>query len=414
MTKSALFQDSRLLLFLTLGLAIAPGILGVQAAQAQTYTVLHAFTSHPDGDTPLAGVTLDGRGNIYGTASQGGNHNGGGHQGDGTVWKVDANGVFSVVYTFTGGIGAAPETPLLLDGKGNLYGTARFGGHFNGGAVYSVAPDGQAKELDGFNFEARPLGRLVLDRHRGILYGTTPVGGTGCNFNGCGTVWKLAPKHRLTFLHKFAGAPDGASPASGLVRDAAGNVYGVTLGGGTVTQQCPGGCGTVFKISKRGKKSTLYKFQGGNDGIQPAAGDLVLDANGNIYGTTMPGGGGGGNSCNPSGCGIVFKISPDGQETVLYTFQGGSGGADGAPNDGVLLDGNGGLYGTTPGEIFHVDAKGKETVLYTLTCGTDGCGASGDLATDAAGALYGTTRFGGDLSCHTNGDGCGVVFKLVP
>jgi uncharacterized repeat protein (TIGR03803 family) len=412
MTKSTFLPRSNALVF-AFGLAMVLGSFGVQALQAQTYTVLHSFTSHPDGETPLAGVTLDAAGNIYGTASQGGNHNGGGHQGDGTIWNVDANGAFSVLYTFTGGIGKDPETALLLDGKGNLYGTARFGGHFNAGSVYSVAPDGQAKELYGFNSEARPLGRLALDRHRGILYGTTQNGGTGCNFNGCGTVWQLAPAHRLRFLYRFKGAPDGADPASGLVRDPAGNLYGVTLGGGHVNQQCQEGCGTVFKITRAGRKSTLYEFQGGNDGIAPAEGDLVLDAKGNVYGTTMFGGGGGGNSCSPSGCGIVFKINADGQETVLYTFQGGSGGADGAPNDGVLLDGNGGLYGTTPGEIFHVDANRKETVLYTFSCGTDGCNTNGDLGIDGSGALYGTTRSGGDLSCNPP-NGCGVVFKLVP
>ena len=394
----------------TITMALVAAITPITAAQAQTYTVLHAFTSHPDGDTPLAGVTLDNAGNIYGTASGGGN--GGNHQ-KGTVWKIGGNGVFSVLYTFHGGIGEFPDTSLLLDGKGNLYGTTPGGGHFGAGSVYSVSPDDQVKEMYPFKGAIGPVGRLALDRHRGILYGSTQSGGMGkCNA-GCGTVWQLAPRHRFTFLHKFRGAQDGASPASGVVRDAAGNLYGVTLGGGTVTQQCPGGCGTVFKINKTGKKSTLYKFQGGNDGIQPAGADLVLDANGNIYGTTVVGGGGG---CSgpPPGCGTVFKVSPSGQETVLYSFQNGSDGA--FPSGGVVLDGNGGLYGTADFgfSIFHLDANGKETILYTQTDCTNGCNFSGDLAIDPAGALYGTTRVGGDLSCQVFGNGCGVVFKLVP
>jgi uncharacterized repeat protein (TIGR03803 family) len=315
-TKLAHLQRASLLP-LTLGWAIALGIFGAQAAQAQTYTVLHAFTGHPDGDTPLAGVTLDGRGNIYGTAAGGGI---GGNYQKGTVWKIDGNGVFSVLYTFTGGIGSGPDTVLLLDRKGNLYGTTQSGGHFNGGSVYSVAPDGKAKELYAFSRVLLPVGRLALDRHRGILYGTTQVGGTGCN-GGCGTAWQLAPTHRLTFLHRFAGAPDGASPESGLVRDAAGNLYGTTGGGGNVTQQFPQGCGTVFKITRAGKKSTLYKFQCGSDGIAPAEGDLVLDGKGNLYGTTLFGGDL--NCLPPDGCGTVFKVSPSGQETLLYAFQGG-------------------------------------------------------------------------------------------
>jgi uncharacterized repeat protein (TIGR03803 family) len=370
--------------------------LSVQAAQAQTYTVLHSFTSHPDGDTPTAGVTVDASGNIYGTASQGGTY------GKGTVWKLNANAAFSVLYAFTGGVGAGPQTPLLLDGKGNLYGTALYGGHFNGGSVYSVAPNGQVKELYALNRIPNPQGRLALDRHRGILYGTTQDGGTGCS-SGCGTAWQLAPAHRFAFLHKFRGAPDGATPVSGLVRDRAGNLYGATWFGGSVTQQCQQGCGTVFKVNRAGKKSTLYSFQGGNDGIAPA-GDLSLDANGNVFGTTKAGG----NGCSiTGGCGTVFKINPSGEETVLYRFKNGS--DDEAPNGGPVLDGNGGVYGTTANTIFHVDANGKETVLDTQKDCTNGCNFNGDLAMDSAGALYGTTSSGGDPSCQ-----CGVVFKLVP
>jgi uncharacterized repeat protein (TIGR03803 family) len=268
MMKSTFLPRSNALVF-AFGLAMALGSFGVQAVHAQTYTVLHAFTGHPDGDTPLAGVTLDSAGDIYGTAYQGGNHLGGNNQGDGTVWKVDSNGVFSVLYTFTGGVGAWPQTPLLLDGKGNLYGTAEFGGHNGEGSVYSVAPDGQAREFYAFRGTSYPQGRLALDRHQGILYGTTGEGGTGCNFAGCGTVWQLAPAHHFKFLHKFTGVSDGEFPVSGLLRGLGGNLYGVTRLGGVVTQQCPEGCGTVYRITRAGRKSTLHKFQGGNDGAFP-------------------------------------------------------------------------------------------------------------------------------------------------
>jgi uncharacterized repeat protein (TIGR03803 family) len=409
MTKSTLLPRSNALVF-AFGLAMALGSFGVQALQAQTYTVLHAFTGHPDGDTPLAGVTLDSAGNIYGTAYQGGNHLGGNNQGDGTVWKIDANGVFSVLYTFTGGVGQWPQTPLLLDGKRNLYGTAALGGHHGQGSVYSVAPNGQAREFYAFSRPTiYPQGRLALDRHRGILYGTTLYGGgTGCNSSGCGTVWQLAPAHHFKFLHKFAGASDGEWPGSGVVRDLEGNLFGVTRQGGVVTQQCPHGCGTAYKIARAGRKSNLHKFQGGNDGSLPAPGDLVSDGDGNLYGTTATGGG---NGCGSAGCGTVFKISRSGQETVLYSFQGSADGS--TPNSGVVLDGNGGLYGTTFNVIFHIDANGKVSIPYTFTCSTDGCNANGDLVMDAAGALYGTTKEGGDLSCMAP-NGCGVVFKLVP
>jgi uncharacterized repeat protein (TIGR03803 family) len=265
-------------------------------------------------------------------------------------------------------------------------------------------------EADIFNPQP---GKLALDRHAGTLFGTTYTGQTGrgrCVFGsgGCGTAWRLPSTHRLAFVYRFKGTPDGANP-TGVVRDAAGNLYGVTQDGGIVgPQPCNNGCGTVFKITRAGNKSTLYKFQGGNDGAIPAAGDLALDANGNIYGTTEFGGG---NACS-DGCGTVFRITPSGQETVLYSFQGGR---DSSPNGGVALDGQGGLYGSTvlAGEVFHLDANGKETIVHTFSCGADGCRANGDLVRDATGALYGTTSIGGDLSCNSP-YGCGVVFKLVP
>jgi uncharacterized repeat protein (TIGR03803 family) len=413
MTKLALL-DSRLLLVVTLGLAIAPGIFSAQTAQAQTYTVLHTFTGSPDGGLP-GPVTLDTAGNIFGGAVSGG-----GRSGCGTIWKIDSSGAFTVLYTFLPGTGCGPRAPLVEDGKNNLYGTTVSGGRSSCGVVFRISPDGTDTTLFQFSWvkgmcgadSSNPQpGRLVLDRHAGILFGTTYTGEVGkghCQLgNGaCGTVWQLPPDHRMGFLYRFKGSPDGANP-EGIVRNVAGNLYGATYVGGIVGHSpCDIGCGTVFKITRAGKKSTLYRFQGGSDGALPAPGELALDASGNIYGTT---GNGGGNGCD-GGCGTVFKISPNGQETLLYSFQGG---VDAMPNGGVVLDGQGGLYGTTPDEVFHLDANGKETVLHTFTCQSDGCNANGDLAMDATGTLYGTTRDGGDLSCGPP-TGCGVVFKLVP
>jgi uncharacterized repeat protein (TIGR03803 family) len=149
-----------------------------------------------------------------------------------------------------------------------------------------------------------------------------------------------------TLLHSFSG-PDGSQPEAGLVADAAGNLYGTTVGGGAVAGPCPSGfslgCGTVFKVTSAGAESVLYSFTGGSDGANPYAG-LIADAAGNLYGTTVNGGTG---PCNlGAGCGTVFKVAPTGAKTVLHNFAGYP--SDGeSPSAGLIADVAGNLYGTT-------------------------------------------------------------------
>ena len=145
---------------------------------------------------------------------------------------------------------------------------------------------------------------------QGNLYGTTPWGGTGCGGVGCGTVFKVTPDGTETVLHNFAGGTDGSTPSAGLVRDGQGNLYGTTaLGGGTGCYE-GAGCGTVFEVTAGGAYSVLYRFTGGADGALPFGG-LVLDVQGNFYGTTIAGGVGGCSSYGGvAGCGVVFKVTP--------------------------------------------------------------------------------------------------------
>jgi len=232
----------------------------------------------------------------------------------------------------------------------------------------------------------------------------------------------------FTLLHTFSGAPDGANPVAGLVQDPAGNLYGTTQQGGITAGVCTNtglgftGCGTVFKIDTTGNLTVLYAFQGAPDGNSPE-GQLALDSAGNIYGATWTGGDS--SACSPSGCGTVYNLDTSGKETVLYRFSG----ADGSlPQGGVILDSSGNLYGTTSsggtasncqpagcGTVFKVDKKGNETVLYSFTGGTDGGEPIAGLVLDNAGNLYGTAFYGG----YTQGSlcfpgGCGTVFKLTP
>jgi len=219
-------------------------------------------------------------------------------------------------------------------------------------------------------------------------------------------------------LYEFPRGADGANPAAGLVRDAAGNLYGTVASGGNTS--CYSGCGLVFSLSPAGVETVLYSFTGTNgDGEYPVAG-LLRDAAGDLYGTTQNGG--------PTGCGILFKLDPSGNETVLYSFAGGTDGC--IPNLGVIQDAEGNLYGATYsggdsnctvggcGVVFKLDRGNKETVLYRFEGGTDGAGPAMDLFRDQAGNLYSTTHTGGDVNGCTGpgfpSPGCGVVFKVDP
>ena len=221
-----------------------------------------------------------------------------------------------------------------------------------------------------------------------------------------------------TVLHKFTGGADGSSPQAGLIQDSAGNLYG-TAGGGIVASACPLGCGVVFKLDTIGTYTVLHSFTGGADGGYPEYAGLIQDSAGNLYGTTSVGG--------ALGYGVVFKLDTTGTETVLYNFTGGADG--GSPQSGVIQDSAGNLYGTALyggdlscrlgasfgcGVVFKLDTTGRETVLYSFTGGSDGANPIASLIQDSAGNLYGTASAGGTFDGACVDYGCGVVFQLQP
>jgi uncharacterized repeat protein (TIGR03803 family) len=356
-------------------------------------TVLYSFTGGADGGYPYSGVIRDAAGNLYGTTTYGGGAD------LGVVYKVDATGHETVLHSFTGaGDGGHPNAGLILDAKGNLYGTTVNSGTGFGGVVFRMDPVGNETVLHSFSGEdgVEPYGGVIGDG-AGNLYGTTFYGGTSDN----GVVYKLDAKGNETVLYNFTAGADGGEPQAGLIRDAEGNLYGTTLFGGT--GDCPSGCGVVFKLDAAGQQSVLHSFTGGADGANGYADPgLILDAEGNLYGTTSNGGG-------PASAGVVFELDPGGQETVLYTFTGGSDGAN--PYAGVISDGQGNLYGTTysggpanAGVVYQLDATGHETVLYRFTGGADGKNPNAGVIRDAEGNLYGTSVYGGI--------GYGVVYQV--
>ena len=396
-------------------------LIATLPAQAQTFSLFHKFTGGKAGDSPGGGVIRDARGSFYGVTQMGGSFN------YGTVFELDRAGKETVLHSFTGEDGLWPSADLVRDGEGNLYGVTSDGGtaeggkcQFGCGVVFRVDPTGKETVLHAFTGGADggdPFTPLLLDKDLN-LYGVTFSGGDlTCDTTrlGCGVVFKLNKTGKEIILHTFTGGRDGAGPST-LIRDASGDLYGSTGGGGDPNCNRGYGCGTVFKLNRTGEKTILYSFADEADGDDPQG--LIRDATGNFFGVTWQGGDL--SACGGYGCGTVFALDTAGQETVLFTFTGGTDGAN--PNSPLIRDVSGNLYGVTEdggdlncyanigcGIVFKVDTAGNETVLHTFA-GTDGEFVRG-LIRDTTGNFYGTTYHGGNNKCVY---GCGLVFKLTP
>jgi uncharacterized repeat protein (TIGR03803 family) len=379
-----------------------------QATASKTYKekVLHTFASGTgDGGGPWGGLIRDAAGTLYGTTYSGGITSGCLiNNGCGTVFKIDKTGKETVLHFFTGGSdGAGPYGSLIRDAQGNFYGTTSGGGDpvCLCGVVYKLDFSGTETVLHTFtdappsNYYG-PAAGLIRDK-AGNLYGTTFLGGD----YQLGSVFTIDMNGTYSLLHSFNVWDGLGGYLEPPALDAAGNLYGMTTYGGS------GGYGTVFRLDTTGKETVLYGFTGGKDGAFPS-GNVVLDKEGSLYGSTYEGG----SAFSLNGAGVVFKLSKSGKFTLLYTFPGqGHGGSYGG---GVILDKSGNLYGTTSfdgansrGSVFEIDSSGKETDLYSFTGGADGDAPFAPVIRDAKGNFYGTTTYGG-------ASGAGVVFKLSP
>jgi uncharacterized repeat protein (TIGR03803 family) len=346
---------------------------------------------------------MDEAGNLYGTTTVGGSSNGG------TVFKVDTTGKETVLYSFTEvGSGLFPESNLVRDAAGNLYGTTSQGGGTEWcgghgcGTVFKVDTTGKETVLHSFaggrTDGCYPYGGLVQDK-AGNFYGTTMQ----CGFSNRGTMFKVDTTGKETVLHSFAGgSSDGAYPyLTSLLMDQKGNLYGLTANGGTSHE------GVVYKLSKNRTLRVLHSFAGGAaDGCGPR-GTPFMDENGNLYGTTI--------FCGSSDEGIVWKLSKKGKETVLHSFAGTVTGGSELPEAGVIMDAKGNLYGTTvqggtsgdAGTVYELNKKGALTPLHSFHGRPDGASPWGGLIRDTKGNLYGTAMGGGN---YANG----TVWKLAP
>jgi uncharacterized repeat protein (TIGR03803 family) len=264
-------------------------------------------------------------------------------------------------------------------------------------------------------------GPLIGDA-QGNLYGTTRGGGPACvgSILTCGTVFKVNSAGNETVLYTFKGDGDGAYPIAGLIRDAAGNLYGNTEGNGAI-----GALSTVFKLDTHGNETVLHDFNGPEGCCQDSP--LALDAKGNIYGTSPYSGDYNCDVIIGLGCGSIYQLTPAGKIKDIHIFTG----TDGIkPEGGVVLDDQGNVYGTTLlggnlecfspaggiqeaqgcGTVFKLDRSGALTVLHTFTGQADGSSPLG-LIRDPGGNLYGIASYGGDLACYPP-DGCGTIFEV--
>ncbi len=368
-------------------------------------TVLHSFNNNgADGIVPDGGVIFDAAGNLYGTTWAGGTYR------VGTVYELTpaAGGGWTeqVLHNFGNGTdGAFSAAGLIFDTAGNLYGTTAGGGTYSKGTVFELTPTAGGgwteKVLYSFNGNGSdgfaPYSGLVFDA-AGNLYGTAYYGGAYSS----GTVFELTPQAGGTWteqvLHSFGNGTDASLPFAGLTFDTAGNLYGTTEVGGASGGCTAYGCGTVFELTPAAggtwTEKVVYSFaNNGTDGTVPKAG-VIFDAAGNLYGTTTQGG--------TYNLGALFELTPAGggtwTEQVLHSFGNGTDGANLYAR--LIFDTAGNLYGTTyqggsygGGTVFRFNAQGE--VLLQSFSGTDGAGPVAGLVLDVAGNLYGTTSSGG-------------------
>jgi uncharacterized repeat protein (TIGR03803 family) len=330
-----------------------------------------------------------------------------------TVPSWAATRRYSVIYSFQGGTdGAAPDSTMIFDAAGNLYGTTQAGGTANAGTVFELSPGTNGwTEKVLYSFLGEPDGylpnsTLAMDK-AGNLYGTTGNGGDTCaSFGSCGTVFELTPSTNggpwtETILYSFQGRTDGAHP-NGVILDKLGNLYGTTISAGNLS--CVGlndstGCGTVFELSLAGgtwTETTIYTFQGSPDAASPQSG-LTMDTSGNLYGATTLGGSG-------NGEGTVYELSPSNgawSERILYSFEGIQFG----PSSTLVFDSGGDLVGTAGGggccgEVFALmprpGGKWAEAIVFRFSY-TDGGFEHNytTIALDSHNNIYGTSDASG-------------------
>jgi len=418
-----------LVLVLTVGFATA--IIATQPAQAQTFSVIHKFRGEGDGSNPEISVTLDRAGNLYGGTLLGGNHGQDCNSTCGMIFKMTRAGsgwAYFPLYLFTGQDGGA-DSRLTFGPNGSLYGVGGFGGTY----AYNLRPPAtrcssflcEWNDTVDWTFccEVESPGGLTFDQ-AGNMYGASEDGGWlgHCSGgNGCGYIFQLVPADggwMENVIYEFHGT-DGAHPAGELILDQEGNLYGTTAGVATGD-----GNGNVFELTPSGSgywnETVLYSFQGGSDGKFPMAG-VIFDPEGNLYGASASGG--------ANDRGTIFELTPSngGWNFNLLYSPSGSGPVGFGVTSSLIMDATGNLYGSLItggaygfGSVFKLTPSNggwSYTSLHDFTGDLDGATPYGSPVMDSSGNLYGTTFAGGTsgTNCTVQIEyQCGVVFEITP
>ncbi|QMU27671.1 choice-of-anchor tandem repeat GloVer-containing protein [Adhaeribacter radiodurans] len=354
-----------------------------------TFTLLHTFET-ATGGTPIGSLTKGKDGNFYGVTTAGGDNF------SGTIYRITATGDYKVLHHYGfDEIGDTPKRSLKLGKDGNFYGTTMNGGDWFNGTVYKVTPSGTVSALHPF-LPSEDGGRAngLMQASDGYLYGMNEIGGP----QGDGVIYRILPNgSNFKILVDLPGTFGGVTPRGGLVQGRDGFFYGMTEWGGEYNH------GTIFRLCSDGSFKILRSLDDVNDGGYPR-GDLMLGKDGNFYGLTSHGG--------VNGSGTYFRITPKGDFKVLYSFQNDD---TGYSPWGTLLDGNDGYYyGMTnaggsflAGVIFRVTPSGEYTVMHSFDNYEDGSSPRGNLIKGKDGNFYGLTNVGGDYNT-------GTFFKMAP
>lgn len=388
----------------------------VIAAHSQTFQTVVAF-NQTDGAVPVDVLVPGANGDLYGTTQYGGRSN------FGTVFQLTTNGTLTTLYNFCSKSqcvdGSLPDAGLVLGSDGNFYGTTFWGGSKNQGTVFKISPSGSLTTL--YSFCALANCADGANPHAGLaqgtdgnFYGTAAVGGSA----NSGVAFKITPSGALTTLYSFcslANCDDGAFPKGGLL-ESNGNFYGTTSNGGVHQTG-----GTVFQLTSGGELTTLHSFCSQPhcaDGEYPYA-SLAQGSDGNFYGTTS--------GSSPNTEGTIFRITPSGVLTTLYSFCSLTNCTDGEfPYGGVVEGTDHNLYGTTElggtaancptgcGTLFRLSPSGVLTTLYNFCSGSLCADGSQPVAgvVQVGNTFFGTTSSGG--SCSGVQGGCGTVFSWSP
>lgn len=418
------------------GASALPGVTGVQSVPSRGYAerLLYSFRAGTDGGTPAGTLVADASGALYGTTAFGGG--GSCFGGCGTVFKLSPSGsgyAETIIYGFRGsgaGDGSGPQNGVVLDARGDVFGTTEYGGASGNGTVFELSPVGSSYvetviyAFAGGSDGSAPLAGLTLAPD-GTLFGATLLGGGGsaCASSGCGTVFALR-KHGTGYaervLHRFTGGTDGATPGSAPILGLGGTLYGTAATGGG-NPSCGGapihpGCGVIYALQTGRHSSfrTLYAFLGAPNDAANAFAGLIVGRNATLYGIGQYGG--------TANSGAAFAFTHDGgrsAERMIHSFTGGNDGS--YPLYAPALGPNGELFGTTQygggsrnaGIAFELVSRSHgafgERILRRFDSAPRGLYPNSGLLIGAGGALYGVTMIGGTAS-----DGAGTVFELQP